>query len=165
MTNDTYKLRARGLGSDSESFALPGGWFNITNRYRPSPPSPFSTPMRARVQASPTGRGSTSALKSTLSFRWGASDDDLKQATLANVPGPGTPPTDGPTSLSYGWDWASGSMQEGTWSPRLTVQDHSGLSNHLNPLHRHRSHRTDHRFGDRRDGGAWQQSLRLPSAG
>ena len=64
----------------------------------------------------------------TLAFRWGASDDDLKQATLANVPGPGTPPTDGPSSLSYGWDWSSGNMQEGTWSPRLTVQDHSGLS-------------------------------------
>ena len=68
------------------------------------------------------------ASNGAISFRWGANDDDLKQATLANVPGPGTPPTDGPSNLAYGWDWTSGNMAEGTWSPRLTVSDHSGLS-------------------------------------
>ena len=47
---------------------------------------------------------------------------------MANVPGPGAPPTDGPSNLAYGWDWASGNMAEGTWSPRLTVHDHSGLT-------------------------------------
>ena len=31
--------------------------------------------------------------------------------------------------MNYGWDWASGAFQEGTWNPRLTVYDDSGLSN------------------------------------
>ena len=130
MTNDTYKLRASGWDSDSESFALAeSGWFNITNQV-PSITTFTVLNPDAGTGASLSDRAWFNiGAQGTLSFRWGASDDDLKQATLANVPGPGTPPTDGPTSLSYGWDWASGSMQEGTWSPRLTVQDHSGLSN------------------------------------
>ena len=128
-TNDTYKLRASGWDSDTESFALASsGWFDIVNQV------PVITTFT--VLNPDVGTGNSLAdrawfnldTQGTLAFRWGASDDDLKQATLANVPGPGTPPTDGPSSLNYGWDWSSGSMQEGTWSPRLTVQDHSGLS-------------------------------------
>ena len=65
----------------------------------------------------------------TLEFRYGVSDDDFNRATLQNVPGPGSPSTDGPSSLTYGWDWSSGSFSEGTWNPRLTVYDDSGLSN------------------------------------
>ena len=64
----------------------------------------------------------------TIEFRYGISDDDFDRATLQNVPGPGSPATDGPTSLAYGWDWSSGSFSEGTWNPRLTVFDVSGLS-------------------------------------
>jgi hypothetical protein len=128
-TNDTYKLRASGWDSDSESFALAtSGWFDIVNQ--------VPTITAFTVLNPDAGTGATLSdrawfnidAQDTLSFRWGASDDDLKQATLANVPGPGAPSTDGPSSLSYGWDWSSGNMQEGTWSPRLTVHDHSGLS-------------------------------------
>lgn len=64
----------------------------------------------------------------TLEFRWGVNDDDLLRASLVNVPGPSTPPNDGPNSISYGWDWASGNMEEGSWNPRITVYDNSGLT-------------------------------------
>ena len=128
-TNDTYKLRASGWDSDSESFALAtSGWFDIVNQV------PTITAFTVLNPDAGTGASLSDRAwfnidaQDTLSFRWGASDDDLKQATLANVPGPGAPSTDGPSSLNYGWDWSSGNMQEGTWSPRLTVHDHSGLS-------------------------------------
>ncbi|MDA0925918.1 MAG: hypothetical protein O3C36_04665 [archaeon] len=128
-TNDTYKLRASGWDSDTESFAVTTtDWFNIVNQV------PVITTFT--VLNPDAGTGSSLADRAwfnigtgeALSFRWGASDDDLKEATLANVPGPGAPAKDGPTSLAYGWDWSSGSMSEGTWSPRLTVYDNSGLS-------------------------------------
>ena len=63
-----------------------------------------------------------------LDFSWNAADDDLLRATLTNVPGPGAPASDGPSNIAYGWDWSSGSFDEGTWNPRLTVYDNSGLS-------------------------------------
>ncbi len=128
-TNGTYKLRASGWDSDTESFAVTTtDWFNITNQV------PVITTFT--VLNPDAGSGTSLADRAwfnigsqeVLSFRWGASDDDLKQATLANVPGPGTPSTDGPSSLAYGWDWSSGNMGEGVWSPRLTVHDRSGLS-------------------------------------
>ncbi len=128
-TNDTYKLRASGWDSDTESFAVTTtDWFNIVNQV------PVITTFT--VLNPDAGTGSSLADRAwfnigtgeALSFRWGASDDDLKEATLANVPGPGAPAKDGPTSLAYGWDWSSGSMSEGMWSPRLTVYDNSGLS-------------------------------------
>ena len=129
VTNGTYKLRASGWDSDSESFAVATtDWFNITNQV------PVITTFTALNPDAGTGTSLADrawfniASNGAISFRWGASDDDLKQATLANVPGPGTPPADGPSNLAYGWDWASGNMAEGTWSPRLTVSDHSGLS-------------------------------------
>ena len=68
------------------------------------------------------------AADATLEFTWGASDDDLLRASLANVPGPGTPTNDGPSNLNYGWDWSTGGFTEGTWNPRLTVYDNSGLT-------------------------------------
>lgn len=129
VTNGTYKLRASGWDSDSESFAVATtDWFNITNQV------PVITTFTALNPDAGTGTSLADrawfniASNGAISFRWGASDDDLKQATLANVPGPGTPPADGPSNLAYGWDWTSGNMAEGTWSPRLTVSDHSGLS-------------------------------------
>ena len=63
-----------------------------------------------------------------LDFSWNAADDDLLRATLTNVPGPGAPASDGPSNIAYGWDWSSGNFDEGTWNPRLTVYDNSGLS-------------------------------------
>ena len=166
MTNDTYKLRASGWDSDSESFALAeSGWFNITNQV------PVITTFTVLNPDAGTGASLSDrawfniGAQESLSFRWGASDDDLKQATLSNVPGPGAPATDGPSSLSYGWDWASGSMDEGTWSPRLTVQDHSGLSNTSTLFIG--IDRTGPTVGAVTvgDGGAWQQSTEVSITG
>ena len=64
----------------------------------------------------------------TLGFTWTATDDDLTHASLANAPGPGTPSDDGPGTISNGWDWNTGAIAEGTYNPRLTVWDGSGLS-------------------------------------
>ena len=166
MTNDTYKLRASGWDSDSESFALAeSGWFDIVNQV------PAITTFTVLNPDAGTGASLSNrawfniGAQDTLSFRWGASDDDLKQATLSNVPGPGAPATDGPTSLSYGWDWASGNMQEGTWSPRLTVQDHSGLSNTSTLFIG--IDRTGPTIGTVTvgDGDAWQQSTEVSISG
>lgn len=166
MTNDTYKLRASGWDSDSESFALAeSGWFDIVNQV------PAITTFTVLNPDAGTGASLSDrawfniGAQDTLSFRWGASDDDLKQATLSNVPGPGAPVTDGPTSLSYGWDWASGNMQEGTWSPRLTVQDNSGLSNTSTLFIG--IDRTGPTIGTVTvgDGDAWQQSTEVAISG
>ncbi len=166
VTNDTYKLRASGWDSDSESFALAeSGWFDIVNQV------PAITTFTVLNPDAGTGASLSDrawfniGAQDTLSFRWGASDDDLKQATLSNVPGPGAPATDGPTSLSYGWDWASGNMQEGTWSPRLTVQDNSGLSNTSTLFIG--IDRTGPTIGTVTvgDGDAWQQSTEVSISG
>lgn len=166
MTNDTYKLRASGWDSDSESFALAeSGWFDIVNQV------PAITTFTVLNPDAGTGASLSDrawfniGAQDTLSFRWGASDDDLKQATLSNVPGPGAPATDGPTMLNYGWDWASGNMQEGTWSPRLTVQDHSGLSNTSTLFIG--IDRTGPTIGTVTvgDGDAWQQSTEVSISG
>jgi len=166
LTNDTYKLRVSGWDSDTESFSqATSGWFDIVNQVpaittftvlNPDAGSGASLSDRAWFNI-----GSQDA----LSFRWGASDDDLKQATLTNVPGPGSPATDGPTSLSYGWDWASSNMQEGTWSPRLTVFDHSGLSNTSTLFIG--IDRTGPTIGSVTvgDGEAWQQSTTVSVSG
>ncbi len=166
VTNDTYKLRASGWDSDSESFALAeSGWFDIVNQV------PAITTFTVLNPDAGTGASLSDrawfniGAQDTLSFRWGASDDDLKQATLSNVPGPGAPATDGPSSLSYGWDWASGNMQEGTWSPRLTVQDNSGLSNTSTLFIG--IDRTGPTIGTVTvgDGDAWQQSTEVSISG
>lgn len=70
----------------------------------------------------------STAADGELEFSWNAVDDDLLRATLTNVPGPGTPSSDGPSTINYGWDWSSGDFSEGTWNPRLTVYDNSGLT-------------------------------------
>ena len=166
LTNGTYKLRASGWDSDAESYSqTTSGWFDIANQV------PVITTFTVLNPDAGTGTSLSDRAwfnigsQEALSFRWGASDDDLKQATLANVPGPGTPATDGPTSLNYGWDWASGNMQEGTWSPRLTVQDHSGLSNTSTVFVG--IDRTGPTIGSVTvgDGGAWQQSTTVTVSG
>lgn len=70
----------------------------------------------------------STASDGTLEFSWHAVDDDLLRATLTNVPGSGAPTSDGPSTINYGWDWSSGDFPEGTWNPRLTVYDNSGLT-------------------------------------
>ena len=128
-TNGSYTLRATGWDTDvndnttttSDEFTIDNHIPEITafTALSPNVGSGSSSTDRAWFNVSQTG---------TLEFRYGISDDDFDRATLQNVPGPGTPATDGPTSLSYGWDWSTGSFSEGTWNPRLTVFDNSGLS-------------------------------------
>ena len=129
VANGSYTLRATGWDSDvsdvtittSEEFTIDNQVPVITAFTALSPDigSGTSSSDRAWFNLSQSG---------TIEFRYGISDDDFNRATLQNVPGPGTPATDGPTSLSYGWDWSTGAFADGTWNPRLTVFDDSGLS-------------------------------------
>jgi len=130
VANGTYTMRATGWDTDVDDSTLTTtGEFTIDNHVpditaftvlSPDVGTGTSNTDRAWFSTSETG---------TLEFRYGVSDDDFNRATLQNVPGPGSPSTDGPSSLTYGWDWSSGSFTEGTWNPRLTVYDDSGLSN------------------------------------
>lgn len=127
--NGSYTLRATGWDTDvSDVTITTSDEFTIDNHI------PEITVFTALSPDIGTGSASTDRAwfnvseTGTIEFRYGISDDDFDRATLQNVPGPGTPATDGPTSLSYGWDWSSGSFSEGTWNPRLTVFDNSGLS-------------------------------------
>ena len=166
LTNDTYKLRASGWDSDTESFSqATTGWFDIVNQVPAITTFTVLNPDAGSGASLSDRAWFNIGAQDTLSFRWGASDDDLKQATLSNVPGPGSPATDGPTSLSYGWDWASSNMQEGTWSPRLTVFDHSGLSNTSTVFIG--IDRTGPTIGSVTvgDGSAWQQSTTVSVSG
>ncbi len=128
-TNGTYNLRATAWDDDvNQSVVITSDTFTIANQV---PLITIFTALNADA-----GSGDTASDRAwfgidadeAIAFRWGASDDDLTYASLANVPGPGAPSNDGPTSLSYGWDWSSGAMSEGTYNPRLTVHDASGLS-------------------------------------
>ena len=166
LTNGTYKLRASGWDSDTESFSqATSGWFDIVNQVPAITTFTVLNPDAGNGASLSERAWFNIGAQDSLSFRWGASDDDLKQATLSNVPGPGSPATDGPTSLSYGWDWASGNMEEGTWSPRLTVFDHSGLSNTSTVFIG--IDRTGPTIGSVTvgDGGAWQQSTTVSVSG
>ena len=128
-TNGTYTLRASGWDSDvndatmttSDEFTIDNHIPEITafTALSPDVGTGTSSTDRAWFNVSQTG---------TIEFRYGISDDDFDRASLQNVPGPGTPASDGPTSLAYGWDWSTGAFSEGTWNPRLTVFDNSGLS-------------------------------------
>ena len=128
--NGSWTFRARAWDSSVENFSLwsTSGQFNVVNQ----------VPVVTSFALSNSGYGSgTTALdrawyaldaNGTLEFTWSANDDDLTHASLANVPGPGTPTDDGPGTLAYGWNWNTGAIAEGTYNPRLTVWDGSGLS-------------------------------------
>ena len=128
-TNGSYTLRATAWDDDvNESVVVTSDTFTIANQI------PLITIFTAlNSEAGSVDSASDRAwfgidADEAIAFRWGASDDDLTYATLTNVPGPGAPSNDGPTSLNYGWDWSSGAMSEGTYNPKLTVHDDSGLS-------------------------------------
>ena len=128
-TNGTYTLRASGWDSDvNDATTTTSDEFTIDNHI------PEITAFTALSPDIVTGASSTDraccnvSQTGTIEFRYGISDDDFDRASLQNVPGPGAPASDGPTSLAYGWDWSTGAFSEGTWNPRLTVFDNSGLS-------------------------------------
>ena len=130
VANGTYTMRATGWDTDvDDSTITTTGEFTIDNHV------PEVTAFTVLSPDVGTGASSTDrawfsiAETGTLEFRYGVSDDDFDRAILQNVPGPGSPSTDGPSILSYGWDLSSGSFSEGTWNPRVTVYDDSGLSN------------------------------------
>jgi len=128
--NGSWTFRARAWDSAAENFTswFESGEFNIVNQ----------VPLITSFTLANSGVGSgVSALdrawypiaaNGTLEFDWSATDDDITHASLANVPGPGSPSDDGPGSIAYGWDWSTGAIAEGTYNPRLTVWDGSGLS-------------------------------------
>ena len=128
--NGSWTFRARAWDSNVSNHTLwfTSGNFNIVNQ----------VPVITSFELSNSGVGSgTSAIdrawyylpaNGTLGFTWTANDDDLTHAILVNVPGPGSPSDDGPGTIAYGWDWSTGAIAEGTYNPRLTVWDGSGLS-------------------------------------
>ncbi len=128
-TNGTYTLRASGWDSDVNDATI-----TISDEFTIDNHIPEITAFTALSPDIGTGATSTDrawfnvSQTGTIEFRYGISDDDFDRASLQNVPGPGTPASDGPTSLAYGWDWSTGAFSEGTWNPRLTVFDNSGLS-------------------------------------
>ena len=127
--NGTYTLRATAFDSTAgDDVVQTGDSFSIANQ--------VPEIIQFEVLNSDYGTGSSASDRAwfnidatdTLQFVWNALDDDLLRATLSNVPGPGAPANDGPSTINYGWDWSSGAFTEGTWNPRLTVYDNSGLN-------------------------------------
>lgn len=130
VANGTYTMRATGWDTDVDDSTLTTtGEFTIDNHVPDITAFTVLSPNVGAGTSSSDRAWFSIAETGTLEFRYGVSDDDFNRATLQNVPGPGSPSTDGPSSLTYGWDWSSGSFSEGTWNPRLTVYDDSGLSN------------------------------------
>ena len=130
VANGTYTMRATGWDTDVDASTLTTtGEFTIDNHVPDITAFTVLSPNVGAGTSSSDRAWFSIAETGTLEFRYGVSDDDFNRATLQNVPGPGSPSTDGPSSLTYGWDWSSGSFSEGTWNPRLTVYDDSGLSN------------------------------------
>ena len=124
-----YTLRARGtLDNGSDTGWITSPTFTLDN----TAPSSLSL----SVSNSIIGDGSstinrawfTSPESGTLDFSWSASDEHLSYATLTNIPGSGTPPTDGPGTITGSWSWSPGDLSEGTWTPLLTVFDEAGNS-------------------------------------
>lgn len=129
FSNGAYELRATAYDSTvSENVVETSPSFTIDNQV------PVITDFSVSNIEYGTGASASdrawfsTAADGVLEFSWNAVDDDLLRATLTNVPGPGTPSSDGPSTINYGWDWSSGDFSEGTWNPRLTVYDNSGLT-------------------------------------
>ena len=164
--NDSYTLRATAWDVDvNESVVASSGTFNVVNQV---PVITIFTVLNAAVG---TGDSASDrawfgiATDGTLAYRWGASDDDISHASISVVPGPGAPPNDGPNSLSYGWDWSSGAMSEGTWNSRITVFDDSSLSaskTHFIGIDRTGPTLSSVTVGD---GNTWQKSTQVTFSG
>ena len=164
--NDSYTLRATAWDDDvNESIVASSGTFNVVNQV---PVITIFTVLNAAV-----GTGNSASDRAwfgidtdgTLEYRWGASDDDISYASISVVPGPGAPPNDGPSSISYGWDWSSGAMSEGTWNSRITVYDDSSLSaseTHFIGIDRTGPTLSSVTVGD---GKAWQKSTEVTLSG
>ena len=164
--NDSYTLRATAWDDDvNESIVASSGTFNVVNQV---PVITIFTVLNAAV-----GTGNSASDRAwfgidtdgTLEYRWGASDDDISYASISVVPGPGAPTNDGPSSISYGWDWSSGAMSEGTWNSRITVYDDSSLSaseTHFIGIDRTGPTLSSVTVGD---GNAWQKSTEVTLSG
>ena len=124
-----YQLRIQGTLTNSSTT----GWvtsptFTIDN----TAPSDLSLSVSNAV----VGDGSstinrawfTTPESGTIDFSWSASDAHLSHASLTNVPGSGTPAQDGPGTLINSWAWSPGDLEEGKWTPVLSVFDEGGNS-------------------------------------
>ena len=129
FSNGAYELRATAYDSTvSENVVEISPSFTIDNQVPVITDFSISN-IEYGTGASASDRAwFSTAADGVLEFSWNAVDDDLLRATLTNIPGPGTPSSDGPSTINYGWDWSSGDFSEGTWNPRLTVYDNSGLT-------------------------------------
>lgn len=128
--NDSYQLRATLWDSDANAdVVFYSGNFSIANQQPLITQFTILNPIVGDGSSSTQRMWFNTPADGTLEFRYSVSDDDFDRASLSNAPGPGSPALDSGNSLNYGWDWASGAFQEGTWNPRLTVYDDSGLSN------------------------------------
>lgn len=127
--NGTYQLRATLWDSDANaSLVFYSGNFSIANQEPVITEFTILNPIIGDGSSSTQRMWFNTPANGTLEFRYSVSDDDFDRAALTNGPGPGSPSIDSGNSLNYGWDWASGAFTEGTWNPRLTVYDDSGLS-------------------------------------
>ncbi|MGB0265296.1 MAG: OmpL47-type beta-barrel domain-containing protein [Candidatus Poseidoniaceae archaeon] len=128
--NDSYQLRATLWDSDANAdVVFYSGNFSIANQQPLITEFTILNPIIGDGSSSTQRMWFNTPADGTLEFRYSVSDDDFDRASLSNAPGPGSPALDSGNSLNYGWDWSSGAFQEGTWNPRLTVYDDSGLSN------------------------------------
>lgn len=127
--NGTYQLRATLWDSDANaSLVFYSGNFSIANLEPVITEFTILNPIIGDGSSSTQRMWFNTPANGTLEFRYSVSDDDFDRAALTNGPGPGSPSIDSGNSLNYGWDWSSGAFTEGTWNPRLTVYDDSGLS-------------------------------------
>ena len=127
--NGTYQLRATLWDSDANaSLVFYSGNFSIANQEPVITEFTILNPIIGDGSSSTQRMWFNTPANGTLEFRYSVSDDDFDRAALTNGPGPGSPSIDSGNSLNYGWDWSSGAFTEGTWNPRLTVYDDSGLS-------------------------------------
>ena len=127
--NGTYQLRATLWDSDANaSLVFYSGNFSIANQDPVITEFTILNPIIGDGSSSTQRMWFNTPANGTLEFRYSVSDDDFDRAALTNGPGPGSPSIDSGNSLNYGWDWSSGAFTEGTWNPRLTVYDDSGLS-------------------------------------
>lgn len=127
--NGTYQLKASLWDSEANaSVIFYSGNFSIANQEPVITEFTILNPVIGDGSSSTQRMWFNTPANGTLEFRYSVDDDDFDRAALSNGPGPGSPNIDSGNSLNYGWDWSSGAFAEGTWNPRLTVYDDSGLS-------------------------------------
>ena len=127
VSDGMHRLRITGHPSDGSSdIVVTTSSFEVDNT---APSSLVFTVDNAEI-----GDGSSIANRAwfdieesgSMIFRWDASDSNLEKAVIADVPGSGNPPSDGPGTLLKRWSWAPGDFSEGLYTITLSVHDEAG---------------------------------------